>query len=278
MNASARPLPQTLPAEQREAWRCLPFEGANNFRELGGYRNVHGQQLRWGMLYRADKLSSLSDEDLAYFERLGICRVVDFRADEERVDAPNRLPENAAIDEVVMAIAAKGAAVLKVAGALSEADATPVQMGRLLVAVNRELVEDFSDTYSAWMRGLLEPSNYPQLFHCTAGKDRTGFAAAILLRALDVPMETVMADYLATNHYTAERIEEILDSLAEGGHLANINRDALRALFAVEAHYLGEAFAAIDEHYGSFSAYLEKGLGFSEIERQGLRELLLEDS
>ena len=271
----ARPVPASMAAEQGDSIRNLPFDGAHNFRDLGGYTSADGKTLRWGMLYRSDKLSDLSETDEQYLERLGIRRIVDFRSELERSEEPNRIAPDSSIAIVNKPIAIEAAAIEQVKDRIVASDATAAEMGQLLISANRQMVEDFTPVYREYMQELLQADNYPTVFHCTAGKDRTGLAAALVLSAVGVPRETVMQDYLATNLYTAEYIDRMV-MLIKAGSLFRANDEAIRALFAVDERYLNEAFAAIDEHYGSLDNYLSSGLGLGEAERSRLRELLLE--
>ena len=271
----ARPLPATLVAEQGDSVRKLPFDGAHNFRDLGGYRTADGKRLRWGMLYRSDKLSDLSANDEQYLELLDIRRIVDFRSETERSEEPNRIAPDSSIAIVNKPIAVDAAAVDQIKDRIAASDATAQEMGQLLIDANRQMVEDFTPVYRDYMQELLQADSYPTVFHCTAGKDRTGLAAALVLSAVGVPRETVMQDYLATNQYTAEHIDKMV-MLIKVGSLFRANSEAVRALFAVNESYLNEAFAAIDEHYGSLDNYLSSGLGLGTEERAKLRNLLLQ--
>jgi protein-tyrosine phosphatase len=115
------------------------------------------------------------------------------------------------------------------------------------------------------------------MFHCTAGKDRTGFGAAIIMLALGVPKETIMEDYLATNIYTHDRIERTL-LIVKVASFFQTDTEALRPILGVEAVFLEEAFNAIEDHYGSTDNYLKLGLGLDEDKLQQLRDLLTEEA
>lgn len=271
---NARPIAAQLFAEQGDSVRKLPFDGAYNFRDLGGYATTDGKTLRWGMLFRSDKLSDLSETDEQYLEQLNIRRIVDFRSELERSEEPNRIAPDSSIAIVNKPIAIDAAAVDQVKDRIVASDATAEEMGQLLIDANRQMVENFTPVYREYMQELLLADNYPTVFHCTAGKDRTGLAAALVLSAVGVPRETVMKDYLATNLYTAEHIDKMV-MLIKVGSLFRANSEAVRALFAVDERYLNEAFAAIDEHYGSLDNYLTTGLGLGSAEREKLRTVLL---
>lgn len=269
-----RPLPAEFSVATVPTERKLPFDGAHNFRDLGGYETVDGKRVRWGRLYRSDKLSDLSATDERYLEQLQIRRIVDFRSEAERLEAPNRIAPDSSIRMVNKPIAITAAAVEDMGKKLTNADTTAAEMRQFLIDANRQMVEEFTPVYREYMQELLRDANYPTVFHCTAGKDRTGLAAALVLSALNVPRDTIMQDYLASNRHSQDYIDKMV-RLIEIGSLFRANEEAVRALFAVEASYLNEAFAAIDEHYGSMDNYLQQGLGIGSEERQQLRTLLL---
>lgn len=273
--AETRAIPALLPATEREALRKLSFDRMHNFRDLGGYRNDDKQQVKWGMLYRADKLSSLSEEDIKFITRLGIKQVSDFRSDEEHQDAPHNLPDSCGVVIKRLPITVEAAEIERIISQLQKENVTADDMAHFLIEANREMVERFTPVYRRWLRSLLSKDNYPHVFHCTAGKDRTGLGAALVLRILGVPKETIIQDYLATNSYTAKRVDQIVHYVTEKT-MHQVNQDVIRTLFTVQAHYLEEAFKAIDEEYGDFDTYLETAIGFAEAERVALKNLLLE--
>ena len=276
LNADQRPIPMQLPPHERHTLRKLPFEQAHNFRDLGGYENRDGQQLKWGMIYRTDKLSSLSEEDQRYLQRLDVRRIVDFRSDEERLSAPHTLANANQVRVDAMPITVDAAQVELVTARLQQDNVSAADMGAFLIDANREMVSRYTPVYRQWMQSLLNGDHYPQLFHCTAGKDRTGLAAALLLHALDVPEDTIMEDYLATNHYTAARIDQVIEQIAQLDML-RADEAVIRTLFNVQPQFINAAFETIDEHYGSLNGYFEQGLGIDAKQRQQLRDLLLED-
>ena len=124
-------------------------------------------------------------------------------------------------------------------------------------------------------RALGEPANLPLLFHCTAGKDRAGFGAALALLAVGVPRETVMQDYLLSNAFSAAHTERTLRVLRVVSFFRT-DPDEVRPLFEARREYLESAFRAIDEDYGGTDAYLRRGLGVDDALLSRLRENLLE--
>ena len=117
--------------------------------------------------------------------------------------------------------------------------------------------------------------NQPVLVHCTGGKDRAGFASALILRSLGVPLETVFEDFLLTNHYTADRIDRGV-RLVRLLSLFRADEAKLRALMGVERENLEAAFESIDAEWGSFDAYRREGLGVSDAELLAFRDQVLE--
>jgi len=269
----SRPIPAALPAAQREAARRLPLDGAQNARDLGGYVNEQGRAVRWGVLYRSDALADLSDDDVAYLARLRLRQVVDFRSQQERERDPDRLPD--AVPVSWRPVFGEALDPQELRERLLSGDARADEMARMLIEGNRAFVHDFAPVYAAFLRDLGDPRNLPVLFHCTAGKDRAGFAAALALLAVGVPRETVMHDYLLTNGYSEPSTGRMLLVLRVAS-LFRTDPDDVRPLFEARREYLQAAFDRIDESYGGTSRYLRDGLGLDDATLAQLQANLLE--
>jgi protein-tyrosine phosphatase len=271
------PLPHLLPPERREPGRRIPFDGPGNLRDLGGYQAADGRTVRWGALYRSDHLGRLSARDLRQLRQLQLAVLIDFRSRPEKAEAPNRLPRGHAIRVVELpvfdddATSAMGATLRE---RIARGNLTGIDAAALLVEANQRLVTEFTPVYRRFVSEVLAAQGAPLLFHCTAGKDRTGFAAAIILRLLGVPEETIVADYLRSHTYSlaAQRRNLMLLRLLKGPAITSI----VRTLLGVEAAYLQAAFEAIERTYGSFEAYARDGLGLGDAEIARLRDALLE--
>jgi protein-tyrosine phosphatase len=270
-----RVIPSALPEASREASRRLPLDGAHNARDLGGYAGVDGRRVRWGRLYRSDALGELSDDDVSYLARLGVQQVVDFRSDLEREREPDRLPASPAPRVVLRPIFGEALDPQTLRDRILSGDARSGEMAEMLVAGNRAFVTEFAPGYSGFLRDLAEPENLPALFHCTAGKDRAGFASAVTLRTLGVPEETVYEDFLLTNHYTAQKIESTLCTIRLVS-LFRVDPEQVRPVLRVERGYLAAAFDEIAKQYGSFDAYRRDALGMDDAESAAFRQLALE--
>lgn len=256
--------------------RHLALEGAPNFRDLGGYVAEDGRSVRWGMFYRSDNLSELTAADLEKLSSLGIRLVCDFRGPSEWTEHPDRLPEVDPPEVAHLEIWDESFD----AGAIREAIVSgefDVDLRQMLIEGNRQFATRFADRYRDMFRRITEAENLPALVHCTAGKDRAGFASALILRTLGVPIATVYEDFLLTNHYTAAKIERTL-WMVRVMSLFRVDPEQIRPVLGVEPAYLDAAFAAIDEHYGSFDAYRRDALGIDDAQLAAFRDMALEPS
>jgi protein-tyrosine phosphatase len=255
--------------------RHVPLEGAQNFRDVGGYQTEDGRRVRWGLFYRSDDLSALTDADLAQLHGLGLKLVCDFRSPEEKAEEPDRLPAERTPELVELPIFDESFSPVAFREKITSGTLGDTDLRRMLVEGNRMFATRYAPQYAAMFERLTQPDQLPALVHCTAGKDRTGFAAAVLLRTLGVPLETVYEDFLLTNHYTAREIERTLWMI----RLVSMFRtdpEQVRPVLGVERAYLEAAFGAVDERYGSFDAYRRDALGLDDAETAAFRGLALE--
>jgi len=255
--------------------RHLGMEGAANFRDLGGYPTEDGRSVRWELLYRSDDLSSLTEADLEKMSGLGIRLVCDFRGTDERNDSPDRLPTPDPPSVAELEISDASWSLGAIREKLSSADFDARDSRRILIDANRDFATRFAPQYAAMFARISNPENLPALVHCTAGKDRAGFASALILRVLGVPMDRVYEDYLLTNAYTFEQTERTLFWIKVLS-LNFFDPEKIRPLFGVERAYLDAAFDEIARGWGSFDDYRREALKFSDAETERFREQALE--
>jgi len=250
---------------QTDERRRILFEGAVNFRDLGGYPAPDGRRTRWGQVFRADNLAGLTEADLVLLESLGLKALIDFRLPMEREASPDRLPEGSSIRRVEAGFIPAGTLEML---ALVKAGTIPApEIERRVIAQYRLFCVDHTEEYRQTFAVALDPRSYPLLLHCTSGKDRTGFAAALLLLALDVPRETVIEDYNLTNLFRRPVPHLFGPETPE---------EVMTILLSAQPKYLEAALDQVDRVYGSFDDYLEQALGVGDSDRQRLVDLLTE--
>jgi protein-tyrosine phosphatase len=271
--AESRVIPAQLAAEQRAEYRKLPMDGAENFRDLGGYQAADGRTVKWGMLYRSDSLAELSDQDLAYIQRLGVKQIVDFRTPFEKAEDPDRIPEG--VNYVEREIDVEGTAVKELFEKISSGDIDDLNATELMENANRAFVTSQQQVYGPHLKSLLSDNNVPSVAHCTGGKDRAGFGAAITLLALGVPESTVINDFLLTNEYTKDKINKYIWMIRLGSFFQT-DPEKIRPLLGVERSFIVAAIDQMKKDYGSIDNYFRQGLGISDAEIQLLRERFLE--
>jgi protein-tyrosine phosphatase len=239
----------------------INFRNAPNFRDLGGYATSNGLIVRRGQLFRSDHLGALTAEEFSAALPSAALRVCDLRGVAERTAAPCAL-QHATVHSLPIepTIVQKLNDLVAAGHRLSPADVVA-----LMQETYRGFVRGNTHRFAELFSHLLE-SKEPTVFHCTAGKDRTGFAAALILRSLGVPAEDVMRDYLLTN----QRLKP------EPGSRHGLEPEVVSVLWGVQPEFLHAAFEALDADYGGLEAYFREGLGLRESQRERLRELYLE--
>lgn len=235
--------------------RLLRLRGASNFRDLGGYPGRGGSPVRWRRLFRSDHLAALDETDRAALAALGIGLALDFRGVGERAAASYALP-----GIVQHALPIEPTVSIRLQQRIAAGEPLDARIAAdLMVDLYREFVDAQAHRYADFFGHLLA-ADAPLVFHCTAGKDRTGFAAALLLLALGVPQDWVEQDYLLTNAVFAPPVFADDDPTA----------DAMRVLWRVDARFLSAALLAIERDQGGIDAYLSRRLGLGERERAAL--------
>lgn len=219
--------------------------------------------VRWRRLYRSDHLGDLTQDDVAALSGLGLGRVLDFRGQAERTPKPCRLPGVAVHALSIEPTVVQGMQELHAAGG----ELTPQRTAELMEQTYRDFVRRSSARYAELFSHLLQ-DDAPLVFHCTAGKDRTGLAAALILSALGVAPADVMQDFLLTN--ALYRMPEAAAASAFA------SQDVMKVLWSVQPAFLQAALQAVDADYGGMDRFLEQALGLGTPQRQRLQQLYLE--
>ena len=241
--------------------RHLNLAGAGNFRDLGGYRTRDGRIVRWRQIFRSNHLGQVTAGDIEVLRGLGLKRAFDFRGTDERVAALCRLPEIEVHSLPVEPTVVAALRARRAGGAvLSSDDALDVMRESY-----RNYVRSHTARFAALFAHLLGDGG-PLVIHCTAGKDRTGFACALILHALGVPDEVITEDYLLTNRFYRR------DPATSSDFPDEVNQ----LLGSVQPSFLAAAFDAISADYGDRENYLSDGLGLGARQRESLEARYLE--
>ncbi|AFC30803.1 Protein tyrosine/serine phosphatase [Paenibacillus mucilaginosus 3016] len=255
--------------------RIIPYQGANNFRDMGGYETEDGRRVKYGLFFRSAELHGLTENDLLHLHTLGIRTVLDYRHEQEAALKPDPAIAGA-VYECIPAFAAD----LPIAAAQSHT-MEELLGGAQTGGFGPEMLAGFyaklpfgNASYRRLMDLIQEPERLGLLHHCAAGKDRTGVGSALILLALGVPEETVMLDYLLTNEGLASFKAEILARIAPA--LDERALQGFQAIMAAKPEYLNAALDAIKERYGSYEAYFEQEYGLTAGRLDALRSYCLE--
>ena len=265
----------TLTAEDRE--RIVTLEGAGNFRDFGGYTTECGAKVKRGQLFRSNRLSMLSEGDIETLEATGIATIFDLRAPYER-DADPTVWQAERLTVHTWPPGHKR----RLVDMAREYPQDTAGAQRLMCDFYAELPRTLGHAFGAIVAEIAGGA-HPFVVHCSAGKDRTGWAAALILSILGVPRETVIADYTMT-----ERIAASEDDMArsifvgrEGGAKARSTMrdkyppEVIAVMLSARAEFLESAFAGIEHDYGSLDAYCQS-IGVDDAMRERMIEALVE--
>ncbi|MEM7467210.1 MAG: tyrosine-protein phosphatase [Pseudomonadota bacterium] len=235
-----------------------------NCRDLGGLPTIDGKQTARDRVYRSGRLNNLTAQDRVLFREIGIRGVFDFRLTFERENFPNPPPEELEIEEYLGGYLPDGA--LEMFEAVNEGtiSAKQVQIGMRDQYISMATVH--TDIHGALFKQLTVPNAAPFLFHCSGGKDRTGVAAALLLRTAGVNREIVIADYLLTN----------LDVPPLGVLQGDVSPELVQQVGFAHVELIEAAMDAVEAQFETYKDFVVDGLGLSEMEYQTLMNLLLD--
>jgi protein-tyrosine phosphatase len=241
--------------------RRVAFEGITNFRDLGGYRTVDGGRTRWGRVYRADALHGLTATDLALYQRLAVRTVYDLRGDDERTEKPNPFDSHH----------------ISLIGQANDAAPEPPPLDatgeELLHRLYVRLIEHAAPSIGRILASMAQPDGLPMVFHCHAGKDRTGVVAALMLEAVGVDRQVVLEDYEATARYrVGVEDPDVVRRLVEMG----MSPEAAAGVLSTPRWAMEQALADLDVRFGGVQEYLVGPAGMASHQVEALRANLIE--
>lgn len=253
----------------------IPFKGVHHFRDIGGYKSEDGRRVKWNTFFRADRLSSLTEEDITYFKSLGVKTILDLRSPAEVNGSPD--PK---ID---------GVRYINISGMPDLDKETKGDFDMLSIFKQKEMNKFDSDkfllngyrnmvfnnkAYKELIDCMENEDRLPIVFHCSAGKDRTGFGAVLILLVLGVTEDKVLEDYLLTNFYRKPINDKIIESIKSKTTNPKY-LEALKVMLEVKKEFLDAAFNRILERYGNLETYLEKEFGLTKTKRKELKNRFL---
>ena len=278
-DTTATAQPEAAPVTEPTPGESLGIASVVNLRDLGGYVTADGATVARGLVYRSNQLSEIPEEDMERLAALGLKVDYDLRTIDERDARPDELPPG--VEYVVVDVLA------------DSPQAGPAMLEKLMTdpaAANEELgggkvEEGFRESYREFVTlpsakaefskmfiGMADAEKLPALFHCTTGKDRTGWSAAALLTLLGVPKDQVYEDYLRSNDNILPAYKHAIDPFVEAGGDPEIPA----AILGVKREYLDAAFDEMEKEYGTIENYFAEGLGIDAETQQAIRDLYLE--
>jgi len=266
------------PAATNPPGTSLGVASVPNLRDLGGYKTREGSVVRYGIAYRSDQLNPVSSDDMAKIAALGLRNDFDLRTADERSERPDQLPpgvNNVWLNVLADVNGTNAAALQKLITKPKEANEVlgGGKAEALFIKVYKDMVTlpSANQSYHQLFVELGSSSDVPALFHCTTGKDRTGWAAAALLTLLGVPEQQVYEDFLRSNEYVLPAYQKFIDQFVAAGGEPSIPQD----LLGVKAAYLKASFDEMHAKYGTIEVYFADGLRIDEAGQQRLRDRFL---
>lgn len=259
------------------ALRLLPLEGGRNFRDLGGYETEDGQSVRWGKVYRSGVMTGLTANDYRYLSGLGISVICDFRATSEREEEPTDW-QAGEIDYIAWDYEMDASAFMS---AFADGEMSAERSRQAFMGFYRQTPYVFADRY-AEMFDRLAAGELPLAFNCSAGKDRTGVAAALLLSLLGVDRETIVADYALSDDfvdYMAEMASHQATEIDPSDPMyafTQLPPEVIAPFMASDPDYIRAMFDQIETDHGDVATYLREVVGVTDAEREAIRSALLD--
>lgn len=249
--------------------RHINVKGGYNIRDIGGYKTSDGGIVKWRKLFRAGLLSRIDMSQPELMSSLSLRSICDFRTLAEQEASPDSWHELEKLKRYSFPIG-EGRV-----DKLEQMKATDLMAGdsHHLYKANRSYVTKEAQQYRDYFKMVLDADNYPILYHCTAGKDRTGFATFLLLSALGVDRQTIIEDYLLTNVYLKSFVDNVVGGMAKN---LGIAEHLVRTIFEAKSEYLSGALKPIEERHGSVEIYLEEELHVGASQISKLKELLVD--
>jgi protein-tyrosine phosphatase len=253
------------------AERVLPVAGAINLRDLGGYVGLNGRPIRWGRVYRSGMLHQVTPDGWQMLADLNLRWVCDLRSETEVAQNPTLLPEATAVSLLPRPVQSPDSRIRQLFSVWRNRN----QLDQILFEIyTRVMLDSNAAIIGDILRHLADPDNLPFLYHCTAGKDRTGVVTAVLLGLLGVDDETIIADYSLTNaHY--DQFYATLNQDVQRMSSLGFDEQQLHPIFLAQPQMMADTLAYLRQQYGSIEQYVRQQAGLDEQAVAQVRENLL---
>jgi len=249
----------------------LPLEGAVNFRDIGGYETADGRPVNKGRIYRSDSLAALTPADHGLLKTIGLRLVIDLRSPSEVEQAPDQLPDDNPPAYLNLPVSREDFDTVHALNRLKKGD-TGWFSDTFMTDGYLQNIDRFAQTWGAIISRMAEEGGLPAVFHCTAGKDRTGILAALILQLLGVPEETILYDHGLSNVYIKEKLVKIFDYLRSLG----VEPESISDYFNAPRDAMEATLEHIRSAYGSAEDYLINSAGVEKHLLDKLKDDLLE--
>lgn len=252
----------------------IVLEGTDNTRDLGGYMTTYNKAVKRNLLFRSDRFDKITNEDQKKLIDLGIKRVIDFRSQSEKEKSPNNLPNEIDIIEIEINSDKK---VSEDLNTLLKEDTKENndKIKDFLIEANRNFIVELADNFKIFLKFIIN-NKKPTCFHCSAGKDRTGFATFLIYTILGVPRDIILDDYLKSNNYISETIKTTKIKVADILDVPHEKADRLLPLLYVDLSYINSAIEEAEKRYGTIENFIIKKIGITPNLQQKFRDYMLE--
>ena len=253
--------------------RRLKIPGVSNYRDLGGYQTLDGLTVKWGQLYRSGHLTNLTSRGLDIISDFDLYAIINFRSNFESARQPKRVLVGPKLIHLPIMDQANREMSKEIRERIQNKNYDGFIPDRLILKSYQQFPTDFNPAFRTFLHTVRDAGGKPVLWHCTAGKDRTGYAAAILLRLLGVDQSVIYQDYLLSNQYVNPINRQVLAAIIARGYKAY---RMIRPMMSVQQKWLMASFESIEKEWGSFEAYVSDGLDLSSSDVEQMRNVLLE--
>jgi len=253
--------------------RVLTVRGVTNFRDMGGYPTQDGRSVKWGLLFRSAHLNNISAHGLKTVANLNLFSIIDLRSTYEKDRQPDKLPAGPKLIHLPVMDEANRELYLEIHNRIKNRDFDGFNAEEHIFNAYHQFATDFTPEFKSYIHTVVNSNGSPVLWHCTAGKDRTGYAAAILLQLLGVDLEIIYQDYLLSNQYARRINKTVLTAILARGMKAY---RMIKPLLQVERKWLDKALLSINNKWGDFQSYVRDGLELDQKDIQKLQDTLLE--